>query len=185
MLYRETGVNQFTEWRGGIDQLLDGAVLSAADVERYWTVAEREAKGLFVPFDPGVPEGYAATGRSVQRLEGVVRFVYDLVEAPASSYVPTTPTLCCMASLTVTDMEIGGIEVATGLGMALWVGPGQYWVFFSEAMPDYSYVAVAAASAGRANVSLRELDFMEITVVGDDGLPADPPEFSVQVYRLM
>jgi hypothetical protein len=182
MLYfRQPGDTIFTLWQPAVPI---NNVIYPREIETLWTPLELAAIGLYKPFDPGVPDGFVSTGRTVQEVAGVVRFVYDLEAAPAPP-APSTPTLCCMAALTITEGDIGGIDVATGLMMALWIGPGQYWVFFSDPMADYSYVAVAAASAGRANVSLRELEYLEITVVGDDGLPADPAELSVQVYRLL
>lgn len=103
---------------------------------------------------------------------------------PPPAEPPPSPILCCLANLKIENGEISGIETAAGLQMALWVGPGVYWVFFAEPAPDTNYIADASASAPTACVSARETEYIEVTVTGADGVTFDPAEVSIKIYRV-
>lgn len=51
------------------------------NIETLWSADELAAVGLFVPVDPGVPEGKVSDGFIVQRVDGVVTKVYNLKDA--------------------------------------------------------------------------------------------------------
>jgi len=81
MLYLET-FHGFVPWTG---QPIND-VLHPREIEQRWTAAELAAIGLYSPA-PGeeVPEGYRILNSTVARVEGEVRFVYDIE--------PVLPTL--------------------------------------------------------------------------------------------
>lgn len=83
MLYKEeNGV--FTPWRGG--RIND--VLYPLMIENLWSNEDLENLGLYLPAPADeVPEGKIVTGQSVERINGVVKYVYTL-----SDYVPEIPT---------------------------------------------------------------------------------------------
>lgn len=93
----ETSPNTFDFFRG---QPIDNIVWSP-NIENVWTQEELEEKGLYVVFDPGIPAGKTFTDRTVARIDGVVQYVYTLVD-------PGLP------GLTMRQLRLG--LVAAGLG---------------------------------------------------------------------
>lgn len=79
MLYKEVSDNEFVPWNGEAI----GGVLHPATIETFWSYEELKAIGLFkpLPADP-IPDGKVVTGTSVARVDGVVRYVHDLEDAP-------------------------------------------------------------------------------------------------------
>jgi len=80
MLYHENPVDTFTAWSGEpINE-----VRHPRSIEQAWSEEELNAIGLFRPAaaDP-IPEGKVSVGKSVQRVDGVVKFVLTLADAPA------------------------------------------------------------------------------------------------------
>lgn len=77
-LYLETSPNTFAPWTG---EPINGIRYPRAIADS-WSDGDLAAIGLYRPAgaDP-VPEGKIATGQSVQRVDGVVRWVYDLADA--------------------------------------------------------------------------------------------------------
>lgn len=82
MLYLETAEG-FAPWVG--QPIAD--ILHSREIETRWTPEALAAIGLFVPVDPGVPEGHRQIGaRTVARVNDVVTFVY--VTEPIPDPVP-------------------------------------------------------------------------------------------------
>lgn len=84
-LYYEVEANVFTQWRGKpIDDIQHPRI-----IEQVWPDDELEAIGLFKPAssDP-VPDGKIAVATNVERVDGVVKYVNTLEEAPAPSTDP-------------------------------------------------------------------------------------------------
>lgn len=77
MLYKETK-DGFELWLG---EPVNG-VRHPPNVETLWTPAELEAVGLYKPVETPVPEGKAIVSETVARVDGVVRYVYTLTDAP-------------------------------------------------------------------------------------------------------
>lgn len=82
MLYRETE-NGFEPWYGAA---ING-IKYPANIEQLWLPGDLAAIGLYAPVYPPVPEGKVVTGESVQRINGVVTYVYTLEDLPP----PPTP----------------------------------------------------------------------------------------------
>lgn len=78
-LYLEVSPGEFMPWNG---QTIDG-VRYPRTIAANWTAADLEEIGLYrpAPADP-VPDAKVVTDQSVQRVDGVVRWVYDLADAP-------------------------------------------------------------------------------------------------------
>ncbi len=83
MLYYENPTGTFTLWSG---QVIDG-VRHPPTIEASWTAEELAAVGLYSPQIPNIPNGKHAVSESVQRVDGIVKFVYvledDAVEQPS------------------------------------------------------------------------------------------------------
>lgn len=85
-LYIETISGTFVPWGG---EPIAG-IRHPIVIGRHWPDADLEAIGLYRPAPASaVPDGKAAIGQSVQRVNGVVRWVYDLADAPEPE--PPTP----------------------------------------------------------------------------------------------
>lgn len=82
MLYREITPNTFAPWSGGAIS----EVVYPLAIETLWSAQELADIGLYVPVDPGVPEGKIATGFTVERVDGVVSKVYALEDAPPEPF---------------------------------------------------------------------------------------------------
>jgi hypothetical protein len=82
MLYRETE-NGFEAWFG---QPID-EIRYPLNIEALWNAAELAAIGLYLPYSPIIPDGKIVTGETVQRINGIVTYVYTLEDLPP----PPTP----------------------------------------------------------------------------------------------
>jgi len=88
MLYRETAPNVFTRWAG--ERIND--IAYPRSIETKWSEADLAEIELYkpAPADP-IPEGKVVTNRRVKRVDGIVRWVNDLEDAPPAP-IPTTIT---------------------------------------------------------------------------------------------
>jgi hypothetical protein len=77
MLYQETE-NGFEEWYG---KPIDG-IKYPMNIEAVWSAQELIAIGLYLPVVSVIPDGKIVIGESVARVDGVVTYVYTLVDAP-------------------------------------------------------------------------------------------------------
>lgn len=79
MLYCEISPESFAPWAG--DEI-DG-VRHPLTVEQHWSDQELASIGLYRPADADpVPYGKVAVSTDVRRVEGVVKFVHELVDIP-------------------------------------------------------------------------------------------------------
>lgn len=178
MLYRET-FEGFVPWRG---ERLDG-VLYPLTIEGMWSESDLAGIGLYHPAPAvPVPEDKVVLRSSVQRVEGVVRFVNELADMPPAVPIQPTPSLLACGVFTVADGWVESIGAASGIAMVFPVEPGMFWLFFTEPQPDLSYATYVSCSQGQINVSTRTLDYVELCVK-EGGAPIDPAEFSVNIVR--
>lgn len=182
-LYRETS-SGFVQWAG---EAIDGIQHPAwRHYEAAWTAADLAAIGLFVPApaDP-IPEGKISTGQTVQRIDGVVKFVHTLADAPPVYQPPSTPELYAAAQLLVQDGDVSGIGINSRFAGAFWGDVGKYYVFFGEPQPDTDYMVMASAGPWRAYVltSDKTEDMFVVTVVDTAGEPADAEAVNIQILR--
>lgn len=108
MLYREITAGAFSAWTGepipmvltvpvfengvqtGSKEVQDNVSLPL-NIEALWADQALAAYGLFRPAEAmPVPDGKLSTGEHVERVEGVVRFVHELEDAPVI-FPPLTP----------------------------------------------------------------------------------------------
>lgn len=68
----------WVEWTG---QPING-VRHPSNIESIWNAEDLNAAGLYVPVTPTVPSGQIVTHKVVQRVDGVVTWVYTLESAP-------------------------------------------------------------------------------------------------------
>jgi len=79
MLYRQTSPDEFAPWAG---EEIDGA-RHPLSIEQQWSASELAAIDLYLPADADpVPEGKVAVATDVRRVDGVVKFVHTLEDAP-------------------------------------------------------------------------------------------------------
>lgn len=104
--------------------------------------------------------------------------------AAAQVAAPRIPQVVAVASLQIADGMVNGIETAVGLSLALAIDVGVYWVFFTEPQPNTSYIWNVGSSSGTINVSMRDESMMQLTAL-DGGVPTDPSEISIQVFRVI
>lgn len=104
MLYLETSTSPFPAWAG---EPINGIRYPRA-IATKWSDEDLAAIGLCRPAaaDP-VPEGKIVTGQSVQRVEGVVKWVYDLADAPEP--IPHYPPL------TARQLRLGLIQAGVSI----------------------------------------------------------------------
>lgn len=105
------------------------------------------------------------------------------VVVPNSPAPTGTPRLIATGVFTISDGMMSGMETAVGISAAFPMGPGSYWIFFTETQPDLAYSYNVSASSGQINVTTRDTSFIEVTAT-DGGVPTDPVEISIQVARV-
>src|SRR5690554_5262489 len=141
-------IHGFTEG-GSIDATIAGERLSVPDdpANRHrQMIAEWEADGNTIP---------------------------PYVAPEPEPYIPNNPTLIASGVFTVDNGIIKGLEAAAGIAFAFPMGPGLYWLFFSDEQPDKAFSVYPASSSGQINATARELDHIELCVT-DGGQPVDP-----------
>lgn len=134
----------------------------------------------------------ALDGMAEGKIISVSGGVFEVIDPPPPEPDPEPdsgppvriPQISAVASLKIADGMINGIETAVGLSLAIAIDVGVYWVFFTEPQPDTSYIWNVGASSGTINVSMRDETMMQLTAL-DGGVPADPSEVSIQVFRVI
>lgn len=81
MLYLEREDGTFQPW-GGREKI--GNISYQPNIGDVWTAVDLAAIGLYEPVAPAVPDGKVVAGSVVQRVNGVVTYVYTLEDAPGS-----------------------------------------------------------------------------------------------------
>lgn len=77
-IYREVSNGVFQIWTG---EAIDD-IQYPTNIDVLWSNTELNAIGLYIPYDPGVPDGYSVANTSVHRVGDTVRYVYSLVADP-------------------------------------------------------------------------------------------------------
>ncbi|PZP67907.1 MAG: hypothetical protein DI604_20190 [Delftia acidovorans] len=107
---------------------------------------------------------------------------------PIEPEPPTaTPILYAAAQLAIVDYDITGIEINSRFGGAFWADVGKYIVFFSEPLPDASYMVMASAGPLNAYVipADKSPDMFTITVTNSAGQPADAEAVNISIVRAL
>ena len=97
---------------------------------------------------------------------------------------PAVPALCCIANLNVSGFDITGIDTATGMSTAFMLDVGVAWVFFAKPMANLNYSWNVNSSIGRANVTARAAEYIEIAITDNNGNPVENTELSVQIFKV-
>lgn len=100
------------------------------------------------------------------------------------AYQPPVPQLSCVATLDYSDFDISGVENGAGMSVALVIDTGKFWLFFETPMENIAYPWNVSSSIGKANVTDRQLDYIEITVTDDAGASVAAASVSVQIFRV-
>lgn len=110
----------------------------------------------------------------------------DQSSGPPVTVPASQPSIAAIAALQVNlvDNSVSGIETAVGLSMAFAIDTGVFLVFFTEPQPDMNYIWNVGASSGVINVVSRDLTSMELRAY-DGGVPTNPSEISIQVFRVV
>ena len=181
-IYRDAESGPFPVWRG---EAIDG-VCHPRNIEQRWSAHELEAVGLWrddmiAAADP-VPEGKVIMATTVERVGEVVQFVHTLEDAPV--YVPETPQLYALATMTIADEAVAAIVPSTQLAGGFRLDTGIYWVFFAEPQPTTDYQVLCFNHASKVYVSERYEDYFVITAEAD-GVPTDPGNICIQITRVV
>lgn len=98
-----------------------------------------------------------------------------------------SPVLYAAAQLAIVDYDITGIEINSRFGGAFWADVGKYIVFFSEPLPDASYMVMASAGPLNAYVipADKSPDMFMITVTNSAGQPADAEAVNISIVRAL
>lgn len=143
-LFLETVSGAFAEWRGAP---IDG-IKYQRSIEQKWSAEELAAIGLYAPLpaDP-IPEGKVATASTVQRVDGAVKWVHELRDAPPP--VITVPAVVSMRQarlallgaglLSQVDTAIDGMDEPNKSAARI------EWEYATELRRDHPLIAGLAA----------------------------------------
>lgn len=141
---------------------------------------------------PTVPSTHYVSSRTIRDDGNTATVVYVtaaktpemIAEEEANKPPLPSSTVYANANLTIDQFgNVDGIDVSDGLTMAFSMDVGIYWIFFQAVMPDTSYTAFVATDVGRANVTVREADYLEIAITDAAGAAIDPTQLSITVIR--
>ncbi len=105
-------------------------------------------------------------------------FTSPVVEEPLPS--PPIPTLIASGIFQVADGNVSYSGQPAGIGFAMQMDTGKFWLFFDDEQPDTSYAVYAGSSQGLVNYTDRQTTYFELSVT-DGGAAIDPSEFSINV----
>lgn len=156
-LYRENPPNVFRLWAG--EKI--GGVSHPPEIETAWSAEELEALKLFIPAaaDP-VPEGKESTGLSVKRVAGVVRYVHDLIDAPALGVPDAISPLQARRAL-----RASGIKATVDAYVAtLSEEEQETWEYAIEVRRNNAIIAAGAAALGMTEQQIDNLFILGATL---------------------
>lgn len=119
------------------------------------------------------PVGFLANG-------GVIG---DYVPPETPSAAPA-PYLWGVGQFGISPGEITGIETSVKFLAGLYLDVGLYYLYFSETLPDTSYLAKAYDAATVVRVSEKGTDYIAVSATDAGGAPVDPSEISVEIIRV-
>lgn len=103
---------------------------------------------------------------------------------PEPEPLPPRPSMIAVTELIVADGEVTQVGLSAGVGFAIMIGDGVFWVFFSETQPNASYLPFAQSPGYNADVTAREADYLEVTVTDRaTNQPAIPASLAITVQR--
>lgn len=172
-----------TEWTGQpIDDIQHPAW---RHYESTWSPEELEALGLFAPApaDP-IPEGKISTGQTVQRINGVVKYVHTLAEAPPLIQQPAMAHLYAAAAICITGGSISVIEQAAQLQSATY-DDGWVMIGFTEPQDTADYLIFAQTDVPTKIEQFKEPGYFEL-VFSDPitGASIEPGRMDIQILKV-
>ena len=155
-LYREAP-GPFPAWAG---EAIDG-ITHPLNIEQLWSAQELEAIGLWrddmiAPADD-VPEGKVSTGRTVDRVNGVVTFVHVLEDLPA----PVVPVSISMRQARLALLQAGLLSAVEAAINDL-TEPDKSaarieWEYATEMRRDHALIAALAVEMQLSDQQIDEL----------------------------
>ena len=142
----------------------------------------RTADGACIPSDP------ANRDRAEYGKWLAAGGVPDPVDVPPSPLVVSQPPVLVAAALNinVVDGDITGIDGLFNIIGGAYLGVGVYWLFFTDEEPDATYYAIITGDAPAKTMTEQHTDFFVIeTLDGIGGAHIDPPQTSVQIFRIV
>lgn len=103
---------------------------------------------------------------------------------PELVVTPPVPFIWGIGNFTISDYAIGGIELSVGFSAALYLDTGLYYLFFTETLPNTTYLAKAYDASALVRVSEKGQDYIAITATDTGGNAVDPSEISVEIIRV-
>lgn len=141
-MYYETSPGVFQGWGG--ERLANG-VLYPFDIRETWTDEALATVGLFRPAEAiPIPPGKTPVGRKVERVDGIVRFVDELVDLAPPLSAPVVEVSAVQAKTALYGAGLfDAVEAAISAHpyalMRIWWASAQFW------RRDHPYVAGMAA----------------------------------------
>lgn len=148
-------------------------------IEQNWSSSDLEAIGLYVP-EPAdaVHEGKIVTGQSVQRVDGVVRWVYDLADAPEPEPAQIIEAFRVaiqshVDAAAVSKRYDSGNSLATYVTSTVveWAAEASAFVAWRDAVWAYAYAEMDKVLAGQREQPTVQgfLDELPVIVWPEDG----------------
>lgn len=156
-----------------------------------WDDESRAAVGIYSIVEPdAVPDGKIATGSSLEDDNGTIRRVWMLDDAPDVPQPAYDPRglIATLSGAVDSDGGVAGVDNAMGMQAAMELMPGIYWFFFSQPLPDESYITAPGyrdpAITFDVKVTDQQADYVEITTIDRvTSQPARPAFVCVTVSR--
>lgn len=168
MIYTETVSGVFAQWRG--EPIND--VRYPLSISDSWSDEELAAIGLYrpAPADP-VPEGKISTGQLVQRVDGVVKWVHTLEDAPEPTVDERKAQMTAAINAQRDQILTGGYTVPSGTleGKVLQTRNLEDRTNWLTSQAAYS-AAVAAGQGSVEGAEFRTEDNQTITLTFSEGL---------------
>ena len=149
------------------------------------TDEELETHGWFPvqPADP-IPDDKISTGQTVQRVDGVVKFVHTLAGAPPPVQQPAEPHLYAAAAICITGGAISVIEQAAQLQSATY-DDGWVMIGFTEPQDTADYLIFAQTDVPTKIEQFKEPGYFEL-VFSDPitGASIEPGRMDIQILKV-
>ncbi len=133
--------------------------------------------------DPAVcPPGRKITGTRYQRVAGKVTQILDTASSPGA----LAPAMVAAAfNLEVADYGVSGLETTFNIAGLVYLDVGQYLAMLIDPLPDTNYSPLLLGEDGVLMRAIdRGVDYIMIDARNTAGEFADPPRFSLQIFRV-
>ena len=109
----------------------------------------------------------------------------DPTMSPPAIVAQAPMLVAAVLNINVADSDITNIDGMFNIMAVAYADVGSFWLFFSEPQPDENYFAIISGNAPVKIMTNKTTDFFVIeTMDAIGGARVDPPQTSVQIYRV-